>query len=102
MFAETCIPKYGNKLTELISQHKAVVLSSDNCVYCNKAKKLLDTQKVAYHEIALDKLHPNDSYEIVNCVFGRPEYYVPYIFYEKQRLGGFGELRELHNKGKLE
>lgn len=93
MFTETCVAKYADKLKEIVTQNKAVILSSEQCVYCNKAKKLFQTAGVPYHELKLDTLHPNDTYEIVNCIFGSPEYYVPYIYYDSQRVGGYGELQ---------
>ena len=37
--------------------------------------------------------------EIANCIYGKGRRYVPYIYMDKQRVGGYGELYEMHKEG---
>ena len=39
--------------------------------------------------------------EVANCIFGEERRYVPYIFLNHQRIGGYGELYEMEQQGNL-
>jgi len=79
----------------------ALVISTTYCPYCNKAKSLLNKYKIEHTEFVLDSMNPNDSMEIANCVYGRSQRFVPFIFLKGQPIGGYGELMEMHEKGDL-
>ena len=46
-------------------------------------------------------MNPNDSMEIANCVYGRSQRFVPFIFLKGQPIGGYGELMQMHERGVL-
>ncbi len=84
-----------------MDEKPGLVISTTYCPYCNKAKSLLNRYNIEHHEIMLDEINPNDAIEIANCVYGKNQRYVPFIFLKNQSVGGYGELVRMHEKGKL-
>lgn len=102
MFSEICQDYYRQILEQRLEKARALVISTTVCPACTKAKNILDRNKVEYKEIQLDLLDDKDGNEVANCVYGRtPRRYVPFIFLDKQRLGGYQELYQLHQSGQL-
>ena len=80
-------------MNKRLENKRALVISTTVCPACHKAKNLLDRNNVEYNEITLDLLSQEDSMEVGNCVYGQtPRRYVPYIYLDGQKLGGYGEL----------
>lgn len=92
MFTAVCKPAYSKRLSELISEKQATVFSTTYCPYCTKAKKLLDKNNVGYNEIMLDEISGQDQMEVANCIYGDDRRFVPFIYLNNERLGGYGEL----------
>ena len=78
------------------------MFSSTYCPPCNKAKKLLQKYEIAYSDVPMDKIAAVDQRHVSNCLYGRSEQrFVPVIFFNQKKLGGFGELLALEKNGGL-
>ena len=69
---------------------KVLIYTKDNCIWCDRAKILLDSKKISYNEIDLS----NDSerfkfYEKI----GDNVKTVPQVFIDDKRIGGFQDLK---------
>lgn len=83
----------GNKQTQ-----KVVIYTTRLCPYCMAARRLLDSLDLAYENIAVDgdrqlRQHMED-------ISGR--HTVPQIWVGDTHVGGYTELAQLHNSGRLE
>ncbi len=76
-----------------------IVYSTSICPYCIKAKKLLESKKVSYQEVQLDK-HPELTAEVVKKSGGQKT--VPQIFVDDCHIGGCDDLYALDKEGKLD
>jgi|TARA_B100001093_G_scaffold211768_1_gene203235 glutaredoxin len=66
-----------------------VVYSKSNCVWCDRAKNLLDSVDLSFNEIDLsDDIERNEFYKKI----GEGVKTVPQIFIDDIRVGGFPEL----------
>ena len=66
-----------------------VVYSKDNCVWCDRAKNLLNSVNLPFDEIDLsDDIKRNEFYKKI----GEGVKTVPQIFIDDIRVGGFPEL----------
>ena len=77
---------------------KIVIYTSDNCPYCNMAKKLLDSKGLSYSEINI----ANDSEKreaLIQKSGGQRT--VPQIFINDRHVGGYSDLSKLNIQGKL-
>ena len=68
-----------------------VIYTQSRCGYCDMAKELLEAHSQQYTEIPIDK--DNDAKNFVKG-FAKT---VPQIFFEKQLIGGYIELKEYLN-----
>ncbi len=75
------------------------IYSSENCPYCVKAKQLLESKKVEYKELRVDK-NPELVAEVVKKSGGRKT--VPQIFIGDHHVGGCDELYALEQEKKLD
>ena len=75
------------------------VFSKDNCVYCTKAKTLLNNLKLHYEEHKLSaSFTPDKMFEMI----GKQVRSMPQIMYGDKLIGGYTDLREhLINEGKI-
>jgi len=74
-----------------------IVYTTDNCRYCNAAKKLLDKRGVTYRE---EKLAADPaSRELIGQLTGGFSF--PQIVIAGDPVGGFDELNALHRSGEL-
>ncbi len=96
-----CKEEYKEMLAKKMEEKPALVISTTYCPYCNKAKSLLNRYGIGHNEMMLDDMNPNDSIEIANCVYGRSQRFVPFIFLNGQPVGGYGELMQMHEEGTL-
>ena len=66
-----------------------VVYSKNNCVWCDRAKNLLNSVDLSFNEIDLsDDIKRNEFYKKI----GEGVKTVPQIFIDDIRVGGFPEL----------
>ena len=68
---------------------KIIVYSKDNCVWCDRAKNLLDSVEFSFEEIDLS--NDNDREEFYKKV-GEGVSTVPQIYIDNERIGGFPQL----------
>ena len=81
-----------------MSAPKIIVYSGNRCVYCNAAKKLLDSKGVTYNEINIDE-DPTMRDEMMARTQRQTG---PQIFIGDHHVGGFDDLAELNSEGKLD
>lgn len=81
-----------------MSSSKVVIYSGNRCAYCNAAKRLLDSKKVDYTEINVDE-DPARREEMMKRTQRQT---VPQIFIDEQHVGGFDDLSELNQAGRLD
>ena len=80
-------------------QDKIIVYSSNNCGYCDKAKKLLDQKGLSFEEINI-QVQPQFREEMILKSNGKRT--VPQIFINDIHIGGFEELNKIAIEGNLE
>ena len=69
---------------------KVLIYTKDNCIWCDRAKILLDSKKIFYNEIDLsDDIERLKFYEKI----GDNVKTVPQIFIDDKRIGGFQDLK---------
>jgi len=68
------------------------------CVFCDRAKALLNRKGVSFKEINL-AFDPNKMDEMIKKTNGMKT--VPQIFIDGQHIGGNDKLQALENEGKL-
>jgi len=68
---------------------KVLIYTKDNCIWCDRAKILLDSKKISYNEIDLsDDSERLKFYEKI----GDNVKTVPQVFIDDKRIGGFPDL----------
>lgn len=75
-----------------------IIYSSLTCPYCDYAKDLLDAKGLKYNEVNVDK-DPTKLKEMVERTGKRT---VPQIFIDGKHIGGFDDLKQLNDSGKLD
>ena len=69
---------------------KVSIYTKDNCIWCDRAKILLNSKKISYNEIDLsDDSERLKFYEKI----GDNVKTVPQVFIDDKRIGGFQDLR---------
>ena len=69
---------------------KVLIYTKDNCIWCYRAKFLLDSKKISYNEIDLsDDSERLKFYEKI----GDNVKTVPQVFIDDKRIGGFQDLK---------
>jgi glutaredoxin 3 len=68
------------------------------CVFCDRAKALLNKKRVSFKEINLAS-DPNKMDEMIKKTNGMRT--IPQIFVDGQHIGGNDKLQALENEGKL-
>ena len=69
---------------------KVSIYTKDNCIWCDRAKILLDSKKIFYNEIDLsDDSERLKFYEKI----GDNVKTVPQVFIDDKRIGGFQDLK---------
>ncbi len=73
------------------------IYSTPVCPYCQAAKALLDSKELPYKDIDL-----SNEAELRSKLSEKHNYTtVPMIFINDEFIGGFSELQQLEQKGKL-
>ena len=69
---------------------KVLIYTKDNCIWCDRAKILLDSKKITYNEIDL-----SDDSERLKFYkkIGDNVKTVPQVFIDDKRIGGFQDLK---------
>ena len=74
---------------------KVLIYTKDNCIWCDRAKILLDSKKISYNEIDLsDDSERLKFYEKI----GDNVKTVPQVFIDNKRIGGFQDLKVFLNE----
>jgi len=69
---------------------KVLIYTKDDCIWCDRAKILLDSKKISYNEIDLsDDSERLKFYEKI----GDNVKTVPQVFIDDNRIGGFQDLK---------
>jgi len=74
------------------------VYSGNNCPWCVSAKALLQSKGLDYEEINISS-QAERTQEMVQRSGRRS---IPQIFIDKEHIGGFDELSQLNQAGKLD
>ena len=77
---------------------KVVIYSKDPCPYCVRAKVFFDNREIVYTEI--DLTGKQSEIDALKARTGFPT--VPQIFINDQLVGGYTDLKQLDEEGKLE
>ena len=78
---------------------KVTIYTTMFCPYCHRAKQLLKQKGAAFHEIDVS-LRPGLRAEMTEKAGGR--YTVPQIWIGDTHVGGWDDLHELEQAGKLD
>ena len=81
-----------------MSQPKILVYTSANCPYCTWSKRLLDKKQASYEEIRVDQ----DEAVRVQLQSRTKRTSVPQIFIDDFHVGGYQDMVELDQEGKLD
>jgi glutaredoxin 3 len=76
-----------------------VIYGTMSCPYCINAKELFKAKGVAFQEVLVDQ-DITKREEMLAKSEGRKT--VPQIFIDGKHIGGFSDLKELDNSGKLD
>ena len=78
---------------------KVIIYTGALCVFCDRAKELLNKKKIHFEEIYIaDK--PEKMSEMIKKANGRRT--VPQIFIGDTHIGGYRELQSFEREGKLD
>ena len=77
---------------------QAIVWSKPNCTFCEQAKALLNAKGINYEERKIGNGYSRE--DLLEAV--PTSRTVPQIFLNNKLVGGFTELREFLNAGKLQ
>ena len=77
---------------------KVTVYTGPSCAFCDAAKKLLVRNNISFEEINI-ALEEGKMDEMLKKTNGKRT--IPQIFFDKNHIGGYVELRELEKKDSL-
>lgn len=69
---------------------KVLIYTKDNCIWCDRAKILLDSKKISYNEVDLSD--DNERLKFYEKI-GDNVKTVPQVFIDDKRIGGFQDLK---------
>ena len=76
---------------------KIVIYSKTNCVYCTKAKNLVNNLGLEYTEKSLEKDFGSDHSKMLEDI-GKPVRQMPQIKIDDELIGGYNQLVEYFEK----
>jgi glutaredoxin 3 len=79
---------------------KVVAYTVDYCPWCRKAKKLLNEKGIEFEEIDITPTEDEMRKKLGGMTGGKTT--VPQIFINDKSIGGFTDLQELNESGKLD
>lgn len=98
LFLTTQFFQSNNKPNGLLQQNTQIILyTKDGCRYCDLAKSLLDRVGIAYDSEDISN-KPSVQEKLINDTGQRT---VPYIFVKDQFIGGYSDLADMNNDGRL-
>ena len=77
---------------------KVTVYMGPSCAFCDAAKRLLVRNNISFQEINI-ALEEGKMEEMLEKTNGKRT--IPQIFFDKNHIGGYVELRELEKKDNL-
>lgn len=77
-----------------------VIYTAPICSFCNSAKALLNAKGVDFREINLHDLSADERAQLQQKTGGYRT--VPQIFINDEFIGGFDQLNQLNQQGKLD
>lgn len=93
---------YTEFISSLTRAHQVVIFSKTDCMFCQRAKKLFDEQKVKYHVIELDinSNCPNENCDQLtrSLMLQTRMRTVPQIFVNGSLIGGCMDLEQAASK----
>mmetsp|Transcript_7090 Transcript_7090/g.24397 ORF Transcript_7090/g.24397 Transcript_7090/m.24397 type:complete len:128 (-) Transcript_7090:95-478(-) len=93
--------KFVQKVEQLVAANPLVMFSKTTCGYCGRAKQLLNSMKVTFDEVQLDRIDSGPQMQdALKEITGQRT--VPNIFIKGKSIGGCDDLTSLHKQGKLE
>ena len=78
---------------------QVIIYSSGFCPYCSWAKRMLDNKAVSYQEIRIDQVE-GARQEMLDRSGGMMT--VPQIFIDDYHVGGYTDMVQLDQQGKLD
>ena len=79
------------------SYNNVLLYTKKGCMYCSMAEELLDKYSIRYTSIDI-----TDNSDLQLKLFNQTgQNTVPYIFIQKNFIGGYSNLMEMANKGEL-
>ena len=85
-----------------INNNDIIIFTKRNCSYCKKALEILNSVNIKYKLIELKGNIDDSSDNIQFLLFSlTKQKTVPNIFIKGEHIGGYTELNELYNNGKL-
>lgn len=91
---------YMSIINYYVTSTNIVMFSNTKCTYCNKAKQLLSEYSKQYNVVELDS-HPNGLHITSELYRITKQKSVPNIFLYGKHIGGYSELKQLHDSGEL-
>jgi glutaredoxin 3 len=82
----------------MTTQADIVIYTAENCPYCVRATELLDSKKLQYTKISIDK----DDKQRQEMMQKSGRRTVPQIFIKGQSIGGYDDLYALVKANKLD
>jgi len=81
---------------ELYNDKKMMITiyGTDNCVYCDRAKQLCDSAGVEYRAVDITTVDK----DWIKFKLGFEPRTVPQIFFDKEYVGGFTELKDFFQR----
>lgn len=76
---------------------KVMLYIKNGCGYCNKSKALLKSRGIPYEAVELT----NNKDLIIKLISQTGQKTVPYVFVNDEFIGGYKDLRDLDEAGKL-
>ena len=77
---------------------KVIVYMGPSCAFCDAAKRLLVRNNISFQEINIS-LEEGKMEEMLEKTNGKRT--IPQIFFDKDHIGGYVELRELEKNNSL-
>lgn len=78
-----------------------VIYTVDYCPFCEKAKILLDNEKISYKEIDITPNEKEYREKLGEYYDIKGKVTVPQIIIGNKRIGGYDKLKELHDNNAL-
>jgi glutaredoxin len=92
-----CENQIRDSINKTLNENNVVIMSLTGCPPCKKAKELLRSLDIPFHDI---NLRENEGF--MECVFEKTNsMYAPQIFLKNKYIGGFNELSYLQRTGIL-